>query len=474
MKMKKLMAIGLAAAMSVSMLAGCGASSSSDDETESTAKTEAAEDEDAAEDSGDEDGAAVTAEAGSYNTQAIEEDGDITITMMVSGTAYENDFETEVLPKLIKEKWPNVTLEATKLPDDNYYTSLKTKLASGECPDIINVQPMSAGNNAVYTLAEAGYLAPLDDMTCLTLNGDNSGMTYNGHIYGITGGVAILGTYYNKDIFEECGITSEPQTWQEFLDDCQKIQDAGYQPIVMGDKDQYVIQFGLYQLAAEEIYSKNSDYDSQLLSGDAKFTDEDTWDRVLEMYKELYDKKYIDASQSLGLSASQAITEFIDGKAAMTIDGSFNVSAIMAEGAAGSFERGYFPLPGQDGINGTATCLAGGFAVYSGSQYVDEIKEIMDWVFDGQSDGWKAFLASGRNIVTYGEGADSTPNYDLFKPFVDLLQDGKAYHWCNQAWPGGVDNTMEELFSEMVGGQGTTVEDVTEGMQEKLEDLLDE
>ncbi len=61
---------------------------------------------------------------------------------MVSGVASENDFETEQLPELVKAKWPNVTLEVTKLPDDNYYTSLKTKLASGECPDIILAQPM--------------------------------------------------------------------------------------------------------------------------------------------------------------------------------------------------------------------------------------------------------------------------------------------------------------------------------------------
>ena len=46
-----------------------------------------------------------------YDHEAIEKEDDITITMMVSGTAYENDFETEQLPALIKEKWPNVTLE---------------------------------------------------------------------------------------------------------------------------------------------------------------------------------------------------------------------------------------------------------------------------------------------------------------------------------------------------------------------------
>ena len=119
----------------------------------------------------------------------------ITITLMMSGTETENDFDTQILPNLIKEKWPNVTLEVTKLPDDNYYTALKTKLASGECPDIMLVQPMYAGSNACYSLAEAGYLAELDDMECLELMEDVSGMTYEGNVYAIPKGISILGTY---------------------------------------------------------------------------------------------------------------------------------------------------------------------------------------------------------------------------------------------------------------------------------------
>lgn len=55
-----------------------------------------------------------------------------------------------------------------------------------------------------------------------------------------------------------------------------------------------------------------------------------------------------------------------------------------------------------------------------------------------------------------------------------MLNDGKAFYWCNQAWPAGTENEMLNLFSEMVGGQGTEIDDITEGMQDKFEDLLDE
>lgn len=335
-------------------------------------------------------------------------------------------------------------------------------------------QPMYAGQNSCYALAEAGYLASLNDLDNVQGREDAlSSVTYDGDIVTDTSSVAILGTYYNKELFAQAGIESEPQTWDEFLEDCKKLKDAGIQPIVMGDKDQYVLQFGLYQLAADEIYSKNPDFDTQLRDGDASFTDEGTWDKVLEMYKTLYDEGYIDASKSLGYGASQAIQDFIDGKAAMTFDGSFNATALLAEGAGGDFERGYFPIPGTDGVY-TATCLGAGYSIYSKSEHVDECKELLDYWLDGESELWDAYTSTGKVIVTYGNGADATPNYDLFKPFIDLLNDGKGFYWSNQAWPAGTETEMESLFSEMVGGQGTEIEDITEGMQDKFEDLLDE
>lgn len=471
MKKRKLIALLSAGVMAVSLLAGCGGNASNSGSAKgsnsagSQAKTSTSKEASSSKASGEK-----------YNTKALENAGDITITMMLSGTATENDFETEQLPKLVKEKWPNVTLEVTKLPDDNYYTSLKTKLASGECPDIILTQPMYAGANSCYALADAGYLASLNDMDLLSNMKDLAAVTRNDNVVSATVGVAILGTYYNKDLFKANGITEEPKTWAEFLEDCKKLKDAGIQPIVMGDKDQYVLQFGLYQIAANEIYSKDANYDEKLRTGETKFTDKGTWDKVLEMYKTLYDNKYIDSAQSLGYGASQAIQSFIDGKAAMTFDGSFNAKALLAEGAGGKFERGYFPIPSESGEKYTATCLGGGYSIYSKSKHIDECKELLDYWLNGKADNaiWNAYLATGRIIPSFGEGADKIPNYDLYKPFIDLMNQGKAFHWCNQAWPAGTEGTMEELFSEMVGGQGAKVEDITKGMQEKFEDLLDE
>lgn len=401
-----------------------------------------------------------------------ESEEDIVITMMFSGTVTDNDFETVLLPKLVKEKMPNVTLEVTKLPDDQYYTALKTKLASGEAPDIILVQPKYAGANSVIGLAEADYLVPLSDMELWDKIGKvgTESVEYNGEIYGIPGGVSILGTYYNKDIFDEYNL-EVPTSWDEFLNVCEVLKSNGIQPIVMGDKDMYVMQFGLYQLAANEVYPKNPNYDDQLRTGEVKFTDEGTWDKVLEMYTSLYDKGYIDKN-SLGLSAQQAIQKFVDGQAAMTFDGSFNAPAITAEGAV-SFERGYFPLPGENNKAIYASMAMGaGPAITKDSKYIEECKAILTQWYDGESDIWHAYIDSGRVIPTYGYGSDQIN--PLFSNFVELHNDGYSFYWCNQGWPSGVEGEMESRLSEYIGGVGTSVDDITESMQHKFEELLDQ
>lgn len=90
----------------------------------------------------------------------------VTLTMMVSGTKAPDgqDFALDIMPKLVKEKFPNVTLETSKLPDEQYFTSIRTKLASGKGPDIYWVFPRNA-SLGVLDMAKAGYAADLSDLT---------------------------------------------------------------------------------------------------------------------------------------------------------------------------------------------------------------------------------------------------------------------------------------------------------------------
>lgn len=450
---KKWIALLLAGALTATALTGCGNGKEEQKPSSGNAQGETKEE--------------VNTEENAENQEDAEK---TVITMLFSGTTSENDFETEILPGLVEKQFPNVKLEVMKLPDDQYYTALKTKLASGECPDMIRVQAKYAGANSVISLAEAGYLEPLDELKALENVSDSgkASYTYDDHVYVIPATVMILGTYYNKDMFEENNLLV-PANWDEFLNCCEVLKNAGIQPITMGDKDLYDMQFGIYQIAASRVYAQNPRFDDGLMEGTTQFTDPGTWDEVLDRYALLYEKGYIDSS-CLGLGVQQANQMFIDGEAAMTFNISSQAAAMEAQGAA-EFERGFFPLPANDaGEELYASMSMGGSpAIYSGSKNKELCKEILEWWFDGESELFQAYVDSGRGIITYGYGSDDIR--DMFKSSMELYADSRTFYWCNQGWPSGVETEMETLFSELIGEQGTTVEDIVQGMQNKYEEL---
>lgn len=438
---KRILAIALAAVLTVSQMAGCSSASSSSAQSSGTTGS----------------GSAGTGEKK-------------VISVLVSGVKATggNDFTCDILPTEVKKLYPDITIEAMKLPDDQYYTSLKTKLASGEAPDIIWVQPRSGGPNGVIPLAKAGYLADLSDLNFWDkIQGTGKeDMSYDGKPYAVTSGVAMLGVYYNKNVFEKNSI-AVPTDWGKFLGACEKLKSNGITPIVMGDKDAFMMQFGLYQIAANQVYPANKDFDTQLAEGKTKFTDS-SWETTLNMYKTLYDKGYVNKN-SLALGQAQSQQQFVDGQAAMTFDGTFSSKTLENQGTA-KFDRGFFALPANDPGNTTyvAGATGAGFAVYSKSKYIKEIKDILNTMCDGKSDLFKAWSTDQSYISTYKDVPLQDP---LFTDALKLYNSGNSFYWCNQMWPAGVAEEMESKFGEIIGNQGTTVEQTAQAMQAKFEEL---
>ncbi|MEK5439608.1 MULTISPECIES: ABC transporter substrate-binding protein [Paenibacillus] len=395
----------------------------------------------------------------------------VTLTMMVSGTKAPDgqDFALDIMPKLVKEKFPNVTLETSKLPDEQYFTSIRTKLASGKGPDIYWVFPRNA-SLGVLDMAKAGYAADLSDLTFWDniSQGAKDDMSYEGKPYGIAGGLDYLGVYYNQDLFKQAGVTEMPKDWTSFLEACQKLKDAGITPISLADKDPWFLQFGMYQIAANEVYPDEMDFDTKLQAGEKSLTDP-KWVATISKMKELYDKGYV-VKNSLGLGSAQAAQLFVDGKAAMVFDGTWDYATLTAKGAA-DFTRGFFSLPANHSGQPTyvSAATAAGFALNAKSENLDIAKEVMNYLFDGQSDLFKAWTEANSSISVY-KGVPL--NHDLFKEVNDsYLNNGKSVYFPNQMWPTGVAEEMEAKFAEIIGGRKTTPEQVTEAMDAKFKEL---
>ncbi|KPG70436.1 extracellular solute-binding protein [Enterococcus sp. RIT-PI-f] len=390
---------------------------------------------------------------------------DKTITVMASGVSDGNQgVFLKSFKEIVEKENPGYTVETTLLPDDQYYTALKSKLSTGQAPDIFLVQPKKASASSVEEMAKAGYIADLTDLENwdTIIDQGKADMSYEGNPYAVSSSVGVLGTWYNKDLFKENGIEI-PTNWQEFLDACQTLKDAGVTPIVMGDKDSYMIQFGMYQVAANQVYPKNDAFDDQLYTGETKLSD-DEWVNTITMYKELYDKGYV-TTNSLGLGQAQAQQLFVDGEAAMIFDGDFSYTAL--EGSP--FDLGFMALPANtEGETYISAATGAGFAISAESEHLEDIKAIFNEMMDGSSELYDAWIKTATSFTTV-KGVELSN--EVFQDIVPAFEAGRSFYWSNQAWPSGTETEMQSKFSEMIGTGKISPEDVAEAMQKKFEEL---
>lgn len=210
--MKKLIAMGMAGAMSAALLAGCGGAASSAADTASTAST------------GTEASSVATTEAAdglNYSKLTVGTDGtDLTASLKIL-TQRTDLIEDGTFDKYISEFnaiYPNISIKYEGMTD--YANDMTTRLTSNDWGDICMVP-------TTIPLTELGdYFEPLCSVSDIE-NDYNfaSNRSFDGTVYGIPSTGNVQGIVYNKAVFEKAGIDKLPTTPDEFLDALQKIKD---------------------------------------------------------------------------------------------------------------------------------------------------------------------------------------------------------------------------------------------------------
>ena len=300
---KKFISAILCAAMTMSLLAGCG-SSAGDSSSASTDSTQAGETTEAADTSAAEE------------TAQVSSDEPCEIYMFISSPEY-----ADAIGELIdayKEVAPNVTINYETTQND-YPTLLKAKLNSGEVPDIFSStsgKEIDVYKEYSYDLAGQPLTETMSDAVAATMQSpaDGSGC------YGIAIKGNYFGIVYNKAIFEECGITEFPSTVSAMKDACEKISAAGYKPFTTGFNEWWVYKHvaqHFFDAAAANAGISAAELVSGFENGTAKISD------YPELYNNFFD--FIDLAVKYGddkpleTALDGEESAFGTGKAAMVL-----------------------------------------------------------------------------------------------------------------------------------------------------------
>jgi raffinose/stachyose/melibiose transport system substrate-binding protein len=215
-----------------------------------------------------------------------------------------------------------ITIDYQVVPADQYFNVLKTKLASGQGPDIFGGQSgktdlvvnYDVEKNAV-DLSDQPWVKQEDPMVL-----DQASV--NGKVYGLTNWQnADAGAWvidYNKDIFSKLNL-SVPTTYADFKAACLKIKATGVTPIYepMADGWHQTLWFAELGVQIENVTPGTADL---LNTNKTTFAQNPTALLILQQFKDLYDSGCF-GDNSLSDAYANTTKVFTSGTAAMIVDG---------------------------------------------------------------------------------------------------------------------------------------------------------
>lgn len=258
-------------------------------------------------------------------------------------------------------------------------------------PDI-NIDPVDlAKTEGIYAEVPEEMLSKYEDAAI---------STYNGKHTLIPAYKALRNQcYYQKEQFTEAGITEEPKTWEEFVEVCQKLQDAGKTPLMgCGASDIWATSFGWWTgVANSDIMKAYPDFNAKILDGEISWTAPEIVDS-LNAWKSLIDAGYYHKG-SMSFSYTQAGEEFLSGSAAMFMDGAWSAPGYDAKGLT-TDDIGVFVVPAPSGAKSYCT-MPQYWGVSETCEDKEEAFKFCEYVLGGNKEIYEYYLkADGTYSVT--------------------------------------------------------------------------
>lgn len=161
--------------------------------------------------------------------------------------------------------------------------------------------------------------------------------------YGVPFTMTTVAAVYDKNVYAKLGL-KEPQTWEEFMNNCQALKENGYVPIsLVNDYIDWYPRMFWDQYCREEL-----DRDPDAFADGSMTFGSESVVKGLESYKELYEKGYFPEN---GLTANVETMQqmFIQGKLGQFLLPPSRLEYIVTN-APDTMDIASFVVPGIDGL----------------------------------------------------------------------------------------------------------------------------
>lgn len=290
------------------------------------------------------------------------------------------------------------------LPDNEAENLIRSRAATGDLGDIVDfhsgsqLSTLSPGDNLLDISGE-DYLENVDEtfLDCVTVDGK---------IYGTPVGPTYAGgVFYNKQIYEELNLEI-PDTWDEFLQNCQKCKEAGYTGIIGTYGDAWTSQMLLLS-DFYYLYQADPDFCDKYTAGEVTLADSPEYVRSVEKLaeqKEYFNEDYLATTNDDGCRM------LVEGSGAHQIMRTREYNSMVESYPEAEELIGFFAVPGDDPDNtGITIWMPHGFYIASNAKNLENAKL------------WQEFTTTEEAAKAYAEA--SSPMGPFMLNGVDLGDD---------------------------------------------------
>ncbi|MET1019222.1 MAG: extracellular solute-binding protein [Microterricola sp.] len=370
-------------------------------------------------------------------------------SVMVAQANDADDYYAQILDMYSEET--GVEIEVIPYPSDAYNTQVTTQLQAGNAADMMILAPGTGQAISVVTLAEAGFLEPLNETSAgVVPAGSEAEFEFDGETYAQPTALTPVGMVFNVTAADEAGVSEYPATYEDLLAACSDVRDSGKTFTVLAGGIPFNTGLFSMLISATRVYADTPDWNEQRAAGDVTFADSG-WRDVLEDILEMNDSGCFQDGVAGGTFDS--ITQGLGGGTSLTaaVPGSAAASIGTATGAELNVQA-FPPAEGQKAFTVTGANYSWAINASSDDAVKASAQAFLDWV--AQPENAKAYADLAGAVPITGIVPDELlPQY---APIGDLLASGEYSGLPSATWPNPeVYSTLGSGVQALLTGQKT-------------------
>lgn len=325
------------------------------------------------------------------------------------------------------------TIDLVDIPSDQYTSTVQTKWATGERPDVLEYGP-TPQDMAQLNITENAF--SLNDFAFVGNRVSDAIGVIDGTTYAaVLGPMSSFVAYYNKDVLAAAGV-SVPETYDDIIADCGAISATGAVPVSVGGGSEFpAMMIGGFSYMAD--FNTGDAWGASIADGTAKVSDPSgPIVAGLTAVDDLRTQGCVNTDAATA-TFQDSIAAVLDGSAAITFLPSDMIAMFYGDGGVSPAVDDVVGLTAISAKNATASYSPSSSGSYLIPKTGDATKEraAADFVEFATGAGYQDYVDAAQIVPTF-TGATAPTFEGMYATVADLIESPDSTPAFNMSVPG--------------------------------------